>query len=75
MQSRHPYQLMAGIVVALALSFAAGALSASPYPTAAAESDSAEKLVSDLLGTAPFEYFPHQYQNQAAEIEPLPPQF
>ena len=67
-----PYQIMAAITAALALSFAAGTV----YPTtAAAERTSAEALVADLINTPPVQYFPSQYQNQATEIEPLPPQF
>jgi hypothetical protein len=66
---------MAAVTVALALSFAAGVVSASLNPTAAAERAAAENLMADFVKSAPFEYFPSGYQNQGKEIEPLPPQF
>jgi len=75
MRSMHPYHLMAAITAALALSFAAGVESASLSPSAAVERASAETLMTDIVKTAPFEYFPGNYQNQGKEIEPLPPQF
>lgn len=72
MQSRLPYQVLGAVTAALALSFAAGAsVNAAQSP----EAGKAEALVADLVGTTPFEYFPSRYQNQATEIEPLPPQF
>ena len=73
MRSNHPYHLMAAITVAVALSFAAGVVSASLNPSAAEAT--AENLLADIVKTAPFEYFPSGYQNQGKEIEPLPPQF
>ena len=55
MKSTHPYQLMAAITVALALSFAAGVESASLDPSAAAETATAEALMADFARTAPSE--------------------
>ena len=75
MQARQPYHIMAAITVAMALSFAAGAISASVYPTATAEEANAPGITVGFTNTVPFQYFPDQYQNQATEIEELPPQF
>ena len=57
MQSRQPYHVMGAIVVALALSFAAGAGSASSDSTDMAERVKTEALVADYLDAAPLEHF------------------
>jgi len=75
MQSKQPYHVMAAVTVALALSFAAGALSASVYPTPAAEEANAGPRIIMFGTTPPFQYFPHQYQNQAMELEEASPTF
>ena len=72
MESRHPYQVIGAVVVAMSFSFAAGAVGASGRT---ADNVKAEKLLADILSTSPTEYFPGRYQNQASEVEPLPPQF
>ena len=72
MQSKLPYHIMSAIVVAMALSFAAGVQSASVYSPAP---ENAETFVVDFPRAAPVEYFPHLYQNQAKEIEPHTAQF
>ena len=58
MQSRHPYQVMAAITVALALGFAA-VESASLDPSAAAERADAKNLIANFGKTA-FESLPSQ---------------
>jgi hypothetical protein len=67
-----PYQFAAAVTVALALSFAAGAATLSTYP--GPEAEPARPQLPDVH-VSPFEYFPAKYQNQATEIEPLPPTF
>jgi hypothetical protein len=74
MESKQPYHIMAAVTVALALSFAAGALSASVYP-APAEAATIGSISVGFINTTPVQYFPHQYQNQATEIEEASPTF
>ena len=67
-----PYQFAAAATVALAFTFAAGAATVSSHTgpgTEAAQPERPDVKVSK------FEYFPAKYQNQATEIEPLPPTF
>ena len=71
MESKHPYQVVGAIVVAMSLCFAAGAVGASGNTV---ERVKAENLVAEILSVSA-EYFPSRYQNQATEAEPLPPQF
>ena len=61
--------LLTAIGLALVLGFAAGCV------YTAAKTTSGELLFADYSVTSPTEYFPHRYQNQAGEAEPLPPQF
>ena len=68
-----PPAIVAAIVAAMALSFAAGAASVSPKPRAQPDAPRASGAVAIDVG--PFEYFPGKYTNQATEVEPLPPQF
>ena len=55
----------------MALSFAAGAVGASGRTV---DNVKAEGLAAEYLSVSPTEYFPGRYVNQAAEVEPLPPQ-
>ena len=75
MENKIPQHLAAAVILALALSFAAGVTSAGANPSAQAEAAQADSLVADLIASTPFDYFPGHYQNPAKEIEPLPPQF
>ena len=67
-----PYQFAAALTVALAFTFAAGAATVSAYPDTGAEP--ARPGLPDIK-VSQFEYFPAKYQNQATEVEPLPPTF
>ena len=69
---RMPYQAAAAAAVALAITFAAGAASVSAFP-----GPGTEPAQGDLppIEVSPFQYFPGKYQNQATEIEPMPPTF
>jgi hypothetical protein len=67
-----PYQFAAAVTMALAFTFAMGAATVSAYPGPDAEPARAE--LPDVR-VSPFEYFPAKYQNQATEVEPLPPTF
>ena len=70
---RLPYQVTTAITIAVAISFAAGAASVSAYPTP--EAEPAQSDVRPPIHVSPFEYFPGNYENQATDIEPLPPTF
>jgi hypothetical protein len=67
-----PYQLATALSIALAISFAAGAASVAAYPTA---EEAAYRDALPPISMSPFEYYPGKYQNQATEVEPLPPTF
>jgi hypothetical protein len=70
---RLPYQVTAAVTIALAISFAAGAASVSPY--AGPETQPAQSDVRPAIYVSPFEYFPGRYENRGTEVEPLPPTF
>jgi hypothetical protein len=70
---RLPYRVTTAVTVALAISFAAGAASVSAYPSEDAQA--AQPDVRPPIHVSPFVYFPASYENQATEIEPLPPTF
>jgi hypothetical protein len=67
-----PYQFAAAATMALAFTFAAGAATVLAYPGPEAQP---ARLELPDIHVSPFEYFPAKYQNQATEIEPLPPTF
>jgi hypothetical protein len=67
-----PYQIVACVSAALAITFAAAAASVSAYPTAGSEAAHPEL---PPIHVSPFEYFPSKYQNQATEVEPQRPTF
>lgn len=70
---RLPYQVVAAVSAALAITFAAAAASVAAYPSLGEEAAYAD--TAGAIKLTPFEYFPGKYKNQATDIEPLPPQF
>jgi hypothetical protein len=67
-----PYQFAAAVAMALAFTFAAGAATVLAYP--GPEAEPARPGLPNVV-VSPFEYFPAKYENQATEIEPMPPTF